>query len=176
MVPQNNNIVKCVLLLILAISGNFVAEILSCKTQLLLNNNMLAKHFIGFCILYFAIGFSSTDSPSHPLTMFKISFVIYLLFILFSKMNITFTIIVFLLIMFSYVIYTYINYYQHISPKETALISKLKKTQYLIHVLIILLILIGFSLYFSEQHKIHYNKWSTVKFIFGNKDCDSMKK
>ena len=37
---------KGIFLLILAVVSNFIAETMGCKTQKLLNNNMIAKHFV----------------------------------------------------------------------------------------------------------------------------------
>jgi len=45
-VSNNWNIVVGIFLLILAVSGNFVAETISCQSQKLLYNNMLAKNVI----------------------------------------------------------------------------------------------------------------------------------
>ena len=89
---------KGVFLLVLAVAGNFIAETLGCKTQKLLSENMFAKHFISIFILYFAIGFVNSDSPQHPVTVMQTAAVIYTLFLLFTKMNLTFTLIVFLLL------------------------------------------------------------------------------
>ncbi len=43
---SDSDTIKGIFLLILGVSGNFVAETLGCKTQKLLSENMFAKHFI----------------------------------------------------------------------------------------------------------------------------------
>ena len=66
-----NDVIKGIFLLVLAVAGNFVAETLGCKTQKLLSENMYAKHLVILLILYFAIGFTSSDEPQHPSFVLK---------------------------------------------------------------------------------------------------------
>lgn len=169
-----NDTVKGVFLLVLAVAGNFIAETLGCKSQKLLSENMYAKHFISVFILYFAIGFVNSEEPEHPTNIMKSALVIYLLFILFTKMDITFTLIVFSILAATYILSTYIDYYKSISPEENELIEKLEYTQKMSYNLMIGLILIGFGLYFRKQYKDYYKTWSTSKFLFGVNKCKSM--
>lgn len=67
-----DNTIKGLFLLILAVAGNFVAETLGCKTQKLLSENMLAKHFVIILILYFAIDFTS-EKLNTPFDTFKLA-------------------------------------------------------------------------------------------------------
>ena len=85
MTNQNtSSIIKGVFLLILAVSGNFVAETLGCKTQKLLGESMLAKHFIILLVVYFALGFTSDGNP-HPGDLAKNSLIIWIMFVLFTS-------------------------------------------------------------------------------------------
>ena len=38
-----------------------------------------------------------------------------------------------------------------------------------------ILIIIGFGFYAHNQYNSHYKSWSTIKFIFGVNNCDSIK-
>ena len=49
----NINIV--VLLFVLIVSGNFIAELLPCRIQYRMQNDMKLKHFIGFLTLSFFV-------------------------------------------------------------------------------------------------------------------------
>jgi hypothetical protein len=166
---------KGVFLLVLAVAGNFIAETLGCKTQKLLSENMYSKHFISLFILYFAIGFVNSDSPQHPTTVIQIASVVYVLFLMFTKMNLVFTLIVFGLLAITYINSTFINYYKSETPKETELITTLESLQNKYYTLIVGLILIGFSLYFRKQYGEYHKTWSTSKFLFGVNKCKSMK-
>ena len=165
---------KGVFLLILAIAGNFIAETLGCKSQKLLSENMYAKHFISLFILYFAIGFVNSDKPEYPTDVMKYALIIYVFFLLFTKMSISFTLIVFSMLALTYIISTYIDYYKKVKPKEKERIAYLENVQKMLYTLITGLILLGFGLYFRKQYKDHYKTWSTSKFIFGVNKCKSM--
>lgn len=163
--------IRGVFLLILAIAGGFTAETLGCRSRKLLRNNMIAKHIVSFFILYFSIGIFSKKQV-HPHQTFKTTVAIYSLFILFSRMNIYFTISVFLLLASNYVIWNYIDYFK--SQKDDTLkdkIEKLTKLQNYIFYIILILIPIGFTMYAREQYGVYKKEWSTIKFLFGTTDC-----
>jgi hypothetical protein len=164
---------KGLFLLTLAISGNFIAETLSCKTQKLLLENMLAKHFISFFILFYSMSIFD-DEPEDPKDTFIKTVKIYIGFILFTKMNLTFIIIVFLLLALHYILELYIDYY-NFNNNSNDIIKKLKKIKNYINTMVSILIIVGFSLYLKKQYNDNYKNWSTIKFIFGVKNCKSFK-
>jgi hypothetical protein len=169
------SIVKGVFLLFLAISGNFIAELLGCRTQKLLTSNMYVKHSIAFLILFFSLGFLSTESPVNPLTTFVNSLIIYITFLMFTKMDIIFTFLAIGLLMLMYILNMYSNYYEELGKKEND--SKLKeksksltKSTNIISGMTGLLIIIGFSLYCFKQSEEKEN-FSLLKLIFGKVEC-----
>ena len=82
----NYDIIKGLLFLILAISGNFIAETLSCPIQKLLTENIYVKHIVTILILYFTTGIIQVDdSPLHPLTTLRICLMSYIIFLFFTK-------------------------------------------------------------------------------------------
>jgi hypothetical protein len=168
------NEIKGLFLLILAIGGGYTAETLGCKTQKLLSNNMYVKHMISLFILFFSISIFDTGEVKHPFDIFKSALGIYLLFICFTKMDIRFTAIVFLLMAGNYVLNLYINYLRENQPEEIPQQVLLEKIKVNIYKLIILLIVIGFVMYFKKQYTEHSKNWSTKKFLFGVRKCDSM--
>jgi len=84
-VEKANNIMNGVLLLILAISGNFIAETLGCKTQKLLTENMLAKHVVILFIIYFSLGFASESNPNPIDFIKKLSINMGIIFIIYQN-------------------------------------------------------------------------------------------
>ena len=48
-----NDIIKSIFLMLLAISGGYVAQTLGCKTQNLLTNNLYVKHIVIIMLIYF---------------------------------------------------------------------------------------------------------------------------
>jgi len=171
-VLYKSDIIKGIFLLILAISGNFIAEILSCPTQRLLTNNMYAKHTITLLILYFTTGFiQDKDTPLHPYDSFKICILTYLLFLLFTRMNIHFTIATFIIIALIYINYTFLNFYKKKESHKTYIIKLHEKINSILFTIMYILIAIGFILYFNKQYKDHKKNFSIFKYIFGIKKC-----
>ena len=172
--PHQNELVKGIFLLILAISGNFVAETLGCKTQKLLSENMYAKHAIIILILYFAIGFTSSDDMMHPFEVGKLTLSIYFLFLLFARMDMTFTIITFILLAVTYVLSTFGTYYKSATPKETEKIKMVETVQNGLLMTIIGTILVGFVIYYKKKYDEYHKTWSFFNFIFGVNKCKSL--
>ena len=168
-----DNTIKGLFLLILAVAGNFVAETLGCKTQKLLSENMLAKHFVIILILYFAIDFTS-EKLNTPFDTFKLALFIYTFFILFTKMNSQFTFLVLILLALIYVINGYIDYYKE-NDKNNPIIKKLEDVKKVLYVSIMGSLLLGFGLYFIKQRRDYSKNWSTTKFLFGTRKCKSVK-
>jgi len=165
--------IKGLFLLILAIGGGYTAETLGCKTQKLLSSNMYVKHMISLFILFFSISLFDSGEIKHPLDILKSALGIYLLFLCFTKMDIKFTMIVFLLLSGNYVLTLYINYLRENQLEETRQLV-LEKVKINMYKLIILLIVVGFVMYFKKQYTDHSKGWSTKKFLFGVRKCDSM--
>ena len=151
---------------------------------------MYAKQVIVLFIIYFAIDFtdSSIDSPSDKL---KYTFIIWILFLMFTKMNLSFTICSLILFVIMYFIQNYIIYYKNIDNNIDNDISKyssdedsdnnknkiilLNKLFYIMAFITILTIIIGFIVYFLDKRIEKKNNWSILKFIFGTEKCDSLK-
>lgn len=173
MITESDAIIKGIFLLILAISGNFIAETLGCKTQKLLKENMVVKHIVIFLIIYFVLGFTS-DEKLHPLDIGKNALFIWILFVLFTRMSLFFTIIVFILITFRYIISLTIEYYKE-KEENSEFIESLKLMGDNMVYVIVVLILVGFILYTRKQYSEYYKDWSTYKFVFGVNKCKSIK-
>lgn len=174
-VEKANNIMNGVLLLILAISGNFIAETLGCKTRKLLSENMVAKHVVILFIIYFSLGFAS-ESNLNPMILLGNSISIWVLFVLFTRMSLQFNIWVFGLVVLYHFINTYINYYSSKDKKKYKnIIENYSKILNYLKYLIIGSLIVGFVLYYNKQRKDYSKNWSTFKFIFGVNKCDSLK-
>lgn len=177
MIGNIDDIIKAIFLLILGISGNFIAETLGCKTQKLLTENMLVKHLVIIFIIFFVLGFTN-KKKIHPLETLGNTLILWVFFVLFTRMSLTFTIIVFLLIALKYILTMYKEYYEENGEnekKDDKIIENLEKVGEYIIYLVGGMILIGFSLYFRKQYKEYYKDWSTYKFIFGVNKCKSLK-
>ena len=156
-------------LMFLSIAGNFVAQTLSCGSQKVLSNNMLAKSVILFFLIYFTMDFSSTEVID-PIVQLKRSLVLWLFLLFFTKMDIYFTGVSLFLLVSTYIMNNFVQYYKEEEEKNKDKIETMTKVMTALELVIIVLILVGFVKYFIKQRKDHKN-FSFVKFMLGIKKC-----
>lgn len=163
-----------IFLLILAVAGNFIAEVMGCKTQNLLSENMFAKNFIVILSIYFSIGFASSNKVS-PFTHFRRSILIWFFFIIFNKMTATITNITFILLLSILILKNWIDYFTAVDEEENK--SKIDTCFQLINMIfkiILVIMCIGFVTYFRKQY---YDYKDTDEgfdfnlFLFGKVKC-----
>jgi hypothetical protein len=167
-----DNQIKGLFLLILAVSGEFISETLGCKTQKLLRDNMIIKNIFIIFVLFFAISYTETE-VINPLVNFKKSLIIWVFYVLFTRMTLSFTLIAFLILFIIYLIGLYEVYYtkNKINKDKLEIMKKVKPI--LINLLMGILI-VGFVFYLNKQYREKKN-FSLNKFIFGVRQCDSLK-
>lgn len=159
-------LIKGIFLMFLSVIGNFLDTMLPCQTRKIIKQQSLLRHVLAFITIYFVIDYTSTKIVN-PLNHFKNSIFIYILFILFTKSVLFFSIISIVLLSINYVIGNYIEYnnYKH-EPVE-----HLVKTENVINIVIILNIVIGVVHYIYKQLK-EQKEFNSYKFIIGNVDCN----
>ena len=171
-------VLKATLLLVLSVSGNFLAETLGCQSQKLLGN-MIVKHVLILFMIYFTIDFTQRDQDTiNPfINVFK-AICVWILFHLFTHMNIIPTFIVGFLLMILFFISNYRHYIDNKKKKSTtdlknleSMDNTLKLTQELIFAAMIVIILVGCSIYYFEKKREYKTDFKTWKFIFGVKKC-----
>ena len=167
----HRDLIKGIFLLVVAVCGNFVAETLGCQTQKLLSNNMFAKQFVILLTIYFALDFTNEDIVS-PVEHIKTSVIVWTLFLLFTKMNLVFTIITFGLILVSYVSGNFIDYYQATNADKRDY-NVLENIEIMSVRLAVATTVFGFIFYFFKQYREKRN-FSITKFLFGVPKCDSI--
>ena len=160
---------KSLFLLFLSIVGNFIAETLSCGSQKVLEKNMFVKSLIIFFLIYFTMDFSD-KSVVHPIVHLKRSAVVWIFILMFTKMNNFYTGITLLLLILTYIVNNFIEYYQHDETNNKEMLNRLNMINYILNRLMIVMLVIGFSLYFLKQKRDH-KKFSYTKFILGVQKC-----
>lgn len=167
-----NDIIKSIFLMLLAISGGYVAQTLGCKTQKILTENMYVKHLVVFLVIYFTS--SVLNENKHPNDSLVNTLIIYTLYLLFTKMSIEFTLGVLFLLGLNYILSRYINYYES-NDIEQEKVKNFKDIQAKITIISVVSILIGFILYMRKKHIEYGKKFSFKTFIFGVLKCDGLK-
>ena len=157
-------------LLILAYSGGYVSTVLGCQFRNSLKTNLISKYFLTFLIVYFSINFTDKKKINPFYNLVK-SFIIMILFIIVSRMNIYFS--------FSILILLFISLFIR-NLKEYDNLENNKKYETLINIsekylkyLIVALIIIGFIQYFITKKQEYGKKFDLIKFTFGKPNCDS---
>jgi len=177
--PKNNDITKLIIiqgifLLILAVSGNFVAETMSCQAQKLFTENMYIKHGILILIIYFSLGFASNETIISPTELLKQALSIWVFFIMFNKMDMFYTGMVVAMLTVLLVCKNYITYYsKQDDEKHKKIINTLTQTIDSLFSGIMLTTIIGFGLYFKKQHNDYFSTFSYSKFLFGTPKCSN---
>ena len=192
---NNNNtqiFIKALFLLLLSISGGFTSKTLGCGTQKAFQN-MTTKHIILFALIYFTLDISENpdEAPIHPYEQFKKASLLYVGFILFTKMNLYFTMIAFGLLCISYVIGNYvknldwhinnINKKQKRTQDEDKTLSDyelLKKQssnyQRYLNYAVSGVLIVGSLSYLLKKRKEYGSRFSYITFFQGVSKCDSL--
>jgi magnesium-transporting ATPase (P-type) len=164
-----------IFLLILAVSGNFVAETMSCQAQKVLSENMYVKHGIIVLITYFSLGFASGEENISPMDLFKQAVSIWAFFLMFNKMEMFFTAMVVAMLATLLICKNYITYYQKQgAEKNKEIINTLTLTMDYLFSAITLTTIVGFGLYFKKQHSDYFSTFSYSKFLFGTPKCSGL--
>ena len=192
---NNNNtqiFIKALFLLLLSISGGFTSKTLGCGTQKAFQN-MTTKHMILFALIYFTLDISENpdQAPIHPYEQFKKAVILYIGFILFTKMNLYFTMIGFGLLCISYVIGNYvknldwhinnINKKQKRTQEEDKTLSDYEllkkqssKYQEYVNYAVSGVVIIGSLSYLLKKRKEYGSRFSYITFFQGVSKCDSL--
>ena len=168
--------INAVFLLFLAISGNFIGETMNCKLQNLLLTNVYAKNIVVLIIIYVALTLSpSDDMKEHPIVVLFKSVQLWLCSLIFNRMKMEASIIIFFLLAVILFI-QHINDYQYIkndNKKETILSDIKLNTDItnILYVIIIIVGVVGFYLFFTENKKRFGSKFNYLTFILGEVKC-----
>ena len=178
--PAKNNdsikltIIQGVFLLMLAVSGNFVAETLSCQAQKLLTENMYVKNGVIILIIYFSLGFASNEKDISPTELLKQALYIWAFFLMFNKMEMLYTGMVVAMLTLLLVCKDYLTYYsKQDEEKNQKIINTLTQSMDYLFYGITLTTIIGFGLYFKKQHNDYFSTFSYSKFLFGTPKCSN---
>lgn len=181
-VQYNPTMLKSILLLILAITSNFLGNTLGCQLQYVMVNNMYVKHLFVLLIIYISINVSSPDE--HPMMLIGKSVFLWICYIIFVRQDINFVGISGTLFVLAYVCDTYVTYYRNQINTMTqdqertrleGLTNKIVIARNVLFFAAILTALCGFCVYFAYQYREYGAKFDYSLFIFGKPVCNKLK-
>ena len=161
-------------LLFLAVAGNFIAETLGCETQYYLSHNIYLKQLVLLLMIYFTTNFTSAGvtSPSEAL---KKTLLLWVIFLMFTKMPPLHTIIVIILAIGIYVINNYKNFLSTQKEKKDVEIAELENYQNILVILTGIILLLGFVTYYKAKRREYKHRFVFSRFLFGVEQCHSMR-
>ena len=179
----NPKLLKSVLLLALAVSGNFVGNTLGCSTQFHMTNNMYVKHMLLIFMVFFTLNYSTTENENPVYQIFR-AIMIWVCYVLFTKQNITFTMLSAGILLLTYVVDTFSIHYEKKSEdknlgekdkNENKEISELLKGfRSYSFIAGILTIIMGFFIYFGEKNTEYGKDFNALAFIFCKTKCKGL--
>ena len=158
-----------IFLIFLVLAGTYIKELLSCSVRELIDNNIMAKQFIVFLIIFFATTYTNKDNIN-PTFLFAKAVGVYLFYLVFMK-QIPFT---FYLILNGILILYVSNIYKKFEDKRNNKKNKkfLENMQKICVYFVVVVTVIGFFLYLEKQYVDHGESFSFKKFLFGALKCD----
>ncbi|QKF94297.1 hypothetical protein QKU48_gp0839 [Fadolivirus algeromassiliense] len=160
-----NNSAKSLFVLYLMISSNYLGNLFGCRIQEALNTNMALKHLLGFLTLYFFVSLVDTTKYS-PMLKLLFSFVIYLCFMMSTKMN-SKTWIAFISVLGG----VYILFTVRDSITDTKMQEYISYLQLVLVISAIIILLLGFVYYLGEKKIEYKDDFSFTKFFLGTQSC-----
>jgi len=151
----------------LIISGNYIGNLFGCRIQELFDKNIYMKHILGFLTLYFFVSLIDSETKYNAIYKLLISFTIYIVFILSTKMYYKSWLGFISMIGLVYII----SIIKEIFPEDENLKNILTNIQLGLTVLSVILLLVGMVYYMGEK-KIEYREdFEYNKFFFGKPTC-----
>jgi len=163
--------------LILIISSNFVGDILNCKFQRTVINNIYVKHLVAFLILYFLNSNLFTEKD-HPIDRLKNCLILYVIFIVIMRLNLVFTIVTMCLLFTIHLTHQHYLYYRN-NPekvKDYNMVIKLHLFVRMLSLLTLIIAVIGLVINYYERKKEYGTNFKIKNFILGNVKCDNLEK
>jgi len=171
-----SKIVLSIFAFYLLIFCNFTKELIGCKLNYHLSTNMYAKHIVAFILLYFLVIIVDSDNIENTyLYNLGITFIIYILFIITTRIPYYLIIIILILLIILFII-NRIKKKEEKKTKEESEYNKNEVNKYFyielsIIILIFLFMIIGFIYYGIEKYCEYKNNFSIFTFIIGNTTC-----
>ena len=173
---------KGIFIFYMIISANFLSNIFGCTTQKLFSKNILVKHIIGFLTLFFFVALLDDDKSNtntkktDEYIFFKklgASIILYFVFILSSRLKGIYFNVFLIMIGITYLLTNYIQSLDE--DKFENRINIISKIALWIGRTSLIVLVLGFILYYIEKKKEYKSEFKLKTFILGNLTCKGIK-
>jgi hypothetical protein len=138
---ENVEYIRGVLLLVLIIGSNFLADTFPCESYNFLKTNKIAKYTILFFLIFFTINFTNPIGINPRRHIYN-AIILLLLYIIITQLKLVYMIICLCIIASIYIIQTYIDYHK-LNTKDKNMVYKLSQLQNSIKYILLIVIGIG---------------------------------
>ncbi len=167
---EASNLLIPLFALYLLIFCNFTKETIGCRLSNVLDNNIYAKHLMTFLLLYFLVILTDSKNTENSILLnLGWTVLIYLIFIVTTRVSFPIMIILLILMMVSYILGNIAK--KKLEEKKDDEYKKLKLAQNIIFILLIIITSIGFLIYFIEKLREYKGAFSIIKFLTGDSKC-----
>ena len=178
-----SNVAKLAIFIFI-IAGNYANDTFSCSLRILIRDNMIIRHLIGFFIVLIFVGFSEKNQGI--LSKIQLSLFLYVWYVFIMRSPIYITITVIFIIVFLYIMQEYIKDMQTLL-KDSSTDKKVDnkniqmRLQYFMLVrnilfsISVVLSTIGFGYYFLQNKQLYKSKFNIKRFIIGISDQECLK-
>lgn len=149
---------------------NYTKEILGCRLQTFLEQSMLARHLLGFLLLFFLV--IMVNPVNADLNLHKnigLAAAAYLLFFMTTRNPFPIMVVVLLMMFAIYILGSTKDRYTKENKQTDA--EKIAKAQKILTIVMFSLSALGFVLYFIEKSREYKGTFNISKFFLGDLTC-----
>lgn len=174
---ENNSkytiLAKSLFVFYLIVSGNYLGNLFGCKTQQVFNENMYVKHLLGFFTLYFFISLVETSDvvPTSLTDRFVFAFVVYIWFIISTRIEVKYWLVLIILLCIIYVLQLNIESENKKELPDSKKIENISKIQKIILYISVIITIIGFLIYLGEKKHEYKKSFNYSTFFSGVAKC-----
>ena len=167
-----NKIILAIFVFYLIIFSNYTKELLGCKLKQIFKKNIYSKHLIAFILLYFLINIiDDSEDENSDIYKFGYSFILYILFIITTRIPYYLIIIILILLVILY----NINKIKIKNKNEDTnkYLDKYIYMELFVIFIILFFMAIGFIYYGLEKYCEYGKNFSISTFVIGNIKCNN---
>lgn len=166
-------------ILVLIITGVYLIDVFPCRVRKFIQSNIYLKHFIGLLTMIFLVVITDIISINKSIGPIIIkSFILYIIFIFYTKTEIHFFIITLILLAIIYILVLHKNNINkkninNIEQKKIDIeINRIIIINNILFIIVFFFIFLGFLIYMGKKKYQYKDKFNYITFLFGSQKCN----